>query len=150
MKINTTAIDRIKSLRRDANAIGGFHKLYSEKFAPDSHCDKKGYGFGRDNRFAAFKINVTFNSYAGYYGNSSCSTILSVSDNADVEKAFVKALNLHQKELFATAARLMREEAASLADEASKELAKMQEMLDTAVAEASDDQLDTEQSEKTT
>src|SRR5690554_4994497 len=99
MSTDTKTIDRIKSLRREAAALEGFHKLYSEKYSPDSHCDKKGYGFGGDDRFAAFCINTKFESHAGYYGNSSCSRILNIYDTAAVEAAFVKALNIHQKEL---------------------------------------------------
>lgn len=140
MATDTKTIDRIKSLRREAAAIAGFHALYSEKYSPDSHCDKKGYGFGGDDRFAAFTINTKFESHAGYYGNSSCSRILNVYDREIVEKAFVKALNIHQKELFATAARLMREEAASLTDQAAKEIEALKSLLDTALADVAEAQ----------
>lgn len=133
--MDTKTIERIKSLRREAAAIGGFHALYSEKYAPDAHCDKKGYGFGKDDRFVAFSINTKFESHAGYYGNSSCSTILNVYDRETVEKAFVRALNVHQKELFATAARLMREEAASLTDKAQAEVEAIQKLLEDAQAD---------------
>lgn len=140
MAADTKTIDRIKSLRREAAAIGGFHALYSEKYAPDSHCDKKGYGFNEDSRFAAFSVTATFSSWKGYYGNSSCSTILNVYDRGIVEKAFVKALNIHQIELFATAARLMREEAAGLTDQAAKEIEALQSMLETALADVAEAQ----------
>ena len=135
---DTKTIDRIKTLRRESAAIGGFHALYAETYASDSHCDKKGYGFGGDDRFTAFAINTRFSSHRGYYGNSSCSTILNVYDREVVEKAFVKALNIHQKELFATAARLMREEAASLTDQAGKEIDTLKAMLDAALADVAE------------
>lgn len=137
MNTNTKTIDRIKSLRREANAVGGFHALYADKYANDSRCDKKGYGFiaGRSDRFVSFNFTATFESHAGYYGNSSCSTILNVYDREAVERAFVKALNIHQKELFATAARLMREEAASLTEKAEEEIASLQAMLTQAIAD---------------
>ena len=133
---DTKTLDKIKSLRRESVAIGGFHEHYKEKYASDSHCDKKGYGFvnGRSDRFVSFNVIATFESHAGYYGNSSCSTILNVYDRDAVERAFVKAMNLHQKDLFATAARLMQEEASSLTEQAEKELAVLQEMLDQAKA----------------
>jgi hypothetical protein len=135
MAADTKTLDRIKSLRREAAAIGGFNDLYSEKYAPDSHCDKKGYGFNRDDRFAAFSVNIFFESHAGYYGNSSCSRILNVYDTDAVKAAFVKALGVHQKELFQTMASLMREEAASLIEQAETEIAALQAMLDQARAE---------------
>ena len=137
---DTKTIDRIKTLRRESAAIGGFHALYAETYASDSHCDKKGYGFGMDGRFAAFTVKASFDSWAGYYGNSSCSTILSVYHRELVEKTFVKAMNLHQKELFATAARLMREEAASLTEAATKEIEALRAMLESAVADVAEAQ----------
>jgi hypothetical protein len=140
MATNATAIERIKILRREAAAIGGFHDLYSEKYAPNSNCDKKGYGFNTDDRFAAFTFKATFSSWHGYYGSSSCGKILSVYDRAIVENAFVKALNLHQKELFATAARLMREEAAGLTNKAATEIEALRALLETALADVASDE----------
>lgn len=135
MAADTKTLDKIKSLRREAANIGGFHALYAEKYASDSHCDKKGFGFNKDDRFAAFKVNVWFDSHAGHYGNSSCSTILNVYDQDSVKSAFIKALNVHQKELFQTMAKLMRDEAAGLTEQAEKEIAALQSMLDAARAE---------------
>lgn len=134
MAADTKTLEKIKSLRREAAVISGFHALYALKYAPDSHCDKKGYGFNHDDRFTAFSVKATFSSHAGYYGSSSCSAILNCYDRDVVERAFVKAMNLHQKELFQTAARLMHEEAASLTDQAEKEIAALQQMLDLARA----------------
>lgn len=140
MATDTQTIDRIKKLRREAAAIGGFHALYDAKYASDSNCDKKGYGFNRDDRFTAFSIKATFSSWSGYYGNSSCGTILSVYNRELVETAFVRALNIHQKELFATTARLLREEAAGLTDMAAQEITALKAMLDAALADVSEAQ----------
>jgi len=132
--MDTKTIDTIKALRSEAANFAGFHALYAEKYEPDSNCDKKGYGFGTDNRFSAFEIKTSFDSYAGYYGSSSCSTIMHVY-HADLVKPFlIKALNVHQKEIFATVARLMREEAAKLTDKAQAEVEAIQKMLETAKA----------------
>lgn len=136
MGADTKTLDKIRSLRREAAKIGGFHALYAEKYAPDSHCDKKGFGFNKDERFSAFKVSVWFDSHAGYYGSSSCSTILSIYDQDSVKSAFIKALNVHQKELFQTMAKLMREEAASLTQAAEAELAVLRSLLDEAQSEA--------------
>ena len=122
--MDTKTIDTIKALRSEAANFAGFHELYSAKYAPDSRCDKKGYGFGIDNRFSAF----------GYYGNSSCSTIMRVYHTDLVKPFLIKALNVHQKEIFATAARLMREEASRLTDKATAEVEAIQKMLEEAKA----------------
>ena len=134
MSIDTKTLEKIKSLRTDAHKLATFHDLYDKKYASDSSCDKKGRGFGCDSRFSAFKVNTSFDSKAGYYGNSGCSSILHVSD--DVSAYFVKAMNLHQKELFATTARLMREDASALTDKAAAELEALQQMLTVARADA--------------
>jgi hypothetical protein len=134
--MSADAIKQIKSLRSEAAKLDGFHAHFAEKYAADRNCDKKGYGFNYDDRFAAFSVTAKFSSHAGYYGSSSCSTVLSIYDRKVVEAAFVKALNIHQKELFATAARLMREEAAALTVKAEAEIQAMQEMIAEAKAEA--------------
>lgn len=127
-------IERIKALRRAAHAMEGFHEEYDATYRNDSHCDKKGYGFGRDDRFRAFNIRTGFDSWKGYYGSSSCGRILTV-DSEIAEKFFIKAIDLHQRELFALASRLMREEAAQLTVAAAAELEAMQAMLDEAKAD---------------
>ncbi|MBN9236039.1 hypothetical protein QV13_12625 [Mesorhizobium hungaricum] len=132
--MDTKTIDTIKALRSEAANFAGFHELYSAKYAPDSRCDKKGYGFGIDNRFSAFEIKTSFDSHAGYYGNSSCSTIMRVYHTDLVKPFLIKALNVHQKEIFATAARLMREEASRLTDKATAEVEAIQKMLEEAKA----------------
>lgn len=128
-------IERIKALRRAADAIAGFHAEYDAQYRNDPHCDKKGYGFSQDDRFRAFNIRTGFDSWRGYYGNSSCGRILLV-DSEIAEKFFIKAIDLHQRELFALASRLMREEAAQLTDAAAAELEAMQAMLEEAKADA--------------
>ena len=129
MEMNTTTIDRIKALKANANSFANFHAHYSEKYAPDSHCDKKGYGFNKDDRFTAFKMTVSFDSWAGYYGNSSCGSILGVSDQDIVKKAFIEALNVNQKLIFATMAKLMTAEAESLTAKAKDEIAALQALI---------------------
>jgi hypothetical protein len=130
MTLETKTLDRIRMLRLQAVNLAEFHAMYAQQYASDSNCDKKGYGFGKDNRFAAFKISTTFDSWRGYYGQSSCSTILDGFE--ETSKFMIEALNVHQKEIFATAARLMREEAAKLTEKAEEELETLREMLEEA------------------
>lgn len=136
--MNIDALKKIRSLRSDAAAIGGFHARYDAKYRSDSSCDKKGFGFSRDARFAAFSTNVSFDSWAGYYGNSSCHSILSVSDADAVKKAFISALNANQKLIFASMQKIMLDEAASLSDKATQEISALQAMLDEVRADPID------------
>jgi hypothetical protein len=132
---STTTIDKIKRLRSEAANLSGFHQMFADALEADKRCDKKGYGFGLDNRFTAFKVNTHFSSYKGYYGNSSCSNALTV-DSDLVAPYIVRALNVHQEKIFATAALLMRDEAAELSAKAETELAALRDLLASAKANA--------------
>lgn len=137
MAADTKTLDKIRALRREAANLAGFHSLYATKYASDSHCDKKGHGFllGASDRWVGFSVRATFESYAGYYGSSSCTTILHVRDRDLVETAFIKAMNIHQQQLFQTTSQLLREEAASLTEKAETELAALRSLLDEAQSE---------------
>lgn len=138
MTLKTETLERIRSLRTEAHKLATFHEGFAKQYASDSKCDKKGFGFGKDNRFAAFKVSTSFDSWTGYYGSSSCCRALSINEKA--AEFIVKAMNVHQKEIFATAARLMREEAATLTDSAAEELAALQQMLAVAQSDAPQDE----------
>ena len=128
--MTTANIERIKSLRGNAAALENFDETFKKATAHPS-CDKKGFGFGRDDRFASFKVQTHFANWKGEYGNSSCGTVMHLSSET-VGPYFIKALDVHRKELFATTARLMREEAAKLIDKAEAEMASMRALLDDA------------------
>lgn len=68
-KVNTTAIDKIKALKRDAEAIGGFNQKYAE-LIKNPQVDKHGFGFAVDDRFGAFTIKTTFASLRRYAGSA--------------------------------------------------------------------------------
>ena len=127
--MKTEAIEKIRALKATAASVGGFNALYDEKYKSDSHCDKKGFGFNRDDRFAAFKIAISFDSWAGYYGNSSCGVILGSHNSELMKSAFVKALNQNQKLIFATMEKIMLAEAESLTATAKAELAALQSLI---------------------
>jgi len=61
---------------------------------------------------------------------------MSVQHRELVEPYVVKALNVHQREIFATVARLMREDAATMTSAAEAEIAAMQALLEAARIEA--------------
>jgi hypothetical protein len=134
MSLNTKTLETIRLLRTEAHKLATFHEVFASKYASDSSCDKKGFGFGKDNRFAAFSVSTSFDSWSGYYGNSSCGRVFSL--NQEAARFITQAMNVHQKEIFATAARLMREEAATLTTAAAEELAALQQMLTVAQTDA--------------
>ena len=135
MSADIKSLQKIKTLRTDAARIGEFHDMFNDKYEANSRCDKKGYGFGKDNRFAVFSIKTSFDCWAGYYGDSSCSSPIGFLDRSLVERAFVKAIDRHQKQLFASAAEIMREEASSLTADASREIEALQKLLEEATAD---------------
>jgi hypothetical protein len=64
------------------------------------NCDKHGIGFNRDNRFAAFAVKISFDSWHGYYGDSGCSSTVHFASADLVKAAFVRYLNTHTREIF--------------------------------------------------
>lgn len=133
MATDTAAIQKIKTLKGDAAKIGGFHEWFAKSFADKQHHDKQNFGFNinHSSEYNAFKTTVWFYAYAGQYGSSSVYSQLSVQDRDTVCNAFIKALNKHQKLIFATMAEIMEKQAASLRETAESEIAAMQAMLET-------------------
>lgn len=125
--MNTESLDRIMKLKVNAEALQGFHENFKEKYSNDSNCDKKGFGFGKDSRFSAFKISTSFDSWHGYYGNSSAYSSLSIDEK--LMPFFVKALNILQKDIFKIAAEEMLKEANELMEKAEKEITNIQDQL---------------------
>jgi hypothetical protein len=125
--VDTKVIDKIKTLLRNAANIGGFFDYFAE-VCREPRCDKHGNGFNQDRRFSAFHVDVSFDSWRGYFGNSGCGTVLSV-DPKIAEEYFVKALNEHKPAIFATMAAMMRADARKLQADAQKEISALQEMI---------------------
>ena len=119
-------LEKIRGLKRSASQLKGFKAEY-EQITSDAKCDKHGYGFNKDNRFANFKVTVSFDSWKGYYGNSGCSTFsLNVKDPGTY---FVQALNEHQELLFETMANLMMKTANELKEKAEVEIQEASDLL---------------------
>jgi hypothetical protein len=125
--MDTKTLDRIRALRTEANNLDGFDKSW-ERIKSDSNIDKKGFGFNADNRFSSFKATVSFDSWQGAYGSSSCGTMFHC--NAEVAREFlVKALDAHRESIFETMAALMRKESKTLLEKAHAEIETMKSML---------------------
>lgn len=130
MTLNTASIGKIKSLTQDAATLGRFHDWFNTTYADRKHWDKQNYGFNLPGeRNGAFSANVSFSAYAGEYGSSSVYSRISVSDSDAVVKAFVSALNKHQKLIFQTMAETLTKQAAELRAAAEKEMDAIKAML---------------------
>lgn len=127
--METKTLDEIRKLRNSAATLKGFWPKWRENYLADSRCDKKGASFtSNDSRFSAFQFNLMFESHAGYYGNSSCSRILSI-DNDLAAKYFRQAIQQMAEPLFERAAELMLADASTMTDKASAEIEALQSLL---------------------
>jgi hypothetical protein len=116
-------LNEIRMLLLNSKSLRTFNEKYKEITSKTS-CDKYGMGFDKDGRFSSFKVTVSFDSWAGYYGNSQCSTIGPGISEDNAKKYFNMALNSLQKEIFASMAYFMEKDAAKLKEKAVCEVSK--------------------------
>ncbi len=121
-----TNIDKIKSIASDAEKLSQFHKKYPRELRDyqalygASDVDKYGMGFNQDERFSACNAHrIWFDTHKGYFGSSSCSRLLSISNAELFWKSLDKYLNEHQEEIFQF-----------ISNEFKKELAKKVSQID--------------------
>lgn len=115
-------LDEVKELRRNVSAIRGFFNVNLQKYKEDSQCDKFGYGFNLDDRFKACQgKTITFDSWKGYYGNSGCTNIVSLSPEI-FNKHLLRYLNNNKHIIMLAIADSIEKDAISLKGEAEKEL----------------------------
>lgn len=140
--MSTKKLDEIRTLRNAAKLLSDFWGTWRDKYASDSRCDKKSATFvNPDERFAAFSFKLTFDAHAGYYGNSSCSRIFGL-ENDLARKYFSVAIQRHAKLIFDTASECMLADAAKMTADAEKEIAALQELLESVrEADVSDEEL---------
>lgn len=81
-----------KELKSEIIRIKKDIEHYNEEVRRNNRCDQHGFGFNEDSRFSGFKINLSLDSWLGYYGNSGCSTAIQCGEG--FKKHFVKYLNV--------------------------------------------------------
>lgn len=113
--------DIFKKAEHDINELRNKYTEYLEKIS-DIKCDKFGFKFNGDNRFSSFTINVSLDSYTGYYGNSGCSQFLYFREPEIVKRAFVIYLNKHIKEILDGMADIIEKEYAEEKEKYIKDL----------------------------
>ena len=115
-------LKEVKELRRNVSAIRNFFNENLQKYKSDSRCDKFDYGFNLDDRFKACQGKaITFDSWAGYYGSSSCSTVVNLSSEI-FNKHLLRYLNNNKHTIMLSIADSIEKDASSLKGEAEKEL----------------------------
>ena len=94
-------IKNILSLKSDRDNLKDCVSRFENFIIDHQDCDKHGLGFNLDDRFnAARSHSVSFDSWKGYYGNSSCSSYLRDIYNTDkFWKYFDEYLNDHKEEI---------------------------------------------------
>lgn len=131
--MKTEVIEKLKTTRSTASGLRGFFAAYKKKTSEPS-CDKYDASFNSDDRFCVFSRKIFFSSYAGYYGNSGCSTF-GAGINPDIAgDAFVRWLNANKDHVFSGMAEIIEKDARDLADKAQQELDKLQSLIDSAKA----------------
>lgn len=130
MAVSVENLAKVKALNGWAHGCETLHDRFQRAIA-DPNTDKHGCGFGVDDRFSLFSTSINFSAYTGRYGSSSCGTFGGFgAGSAELRPYLVRALNEHQRAIFASMARLMRADAAKLAEKARAEVEALQAMLD--------------------
>lgn len=123
-------VEEIQKLLRCADSISTAVKAWQDTYTKDSSCDKKGFGFNQDNRFAACDpLKLSVDSWKGYYGNSGCSTILSV-DAGIFNGHLLKVLRRQFWQLLQETEQSIRDEAKTHKEAAQQELAEKLKSID--------------------
>lgn len=114
----------------DAAKIATLPDRYFKTISGKSSIDKHALKFGGGDRFSVFRTTVLLTCYTGYYGSSSCSTF-SHMDNDLAREALDHYLNKNMKAVLAGMGEYLEAKARTLVEEAEKELAQEQAILDS-------------------
>ncbi len=91
MNIDLGNYERYEKVRK---ILGESLRMHRETIK-ESRCDKHDLVFNGDDRFKSADMKIALISYRGYYGDSGCSTSVSVGDRDIFESLFVEYLNTH-------------------------------------------------------
>ena len=114
-------LKKIKSIMETSKKMKSDLENWS-KIISDARCDKNGMGFNRDSRFSGIKINLSIDSWKGYYGSSGSSTYLIINNKTEFHEAFLKALNNNFEKIMFETCDIMNENAKRYIDNARKEI----------------------------
>lgn len=110
----------IKSIMETSEKLINYRKIFYEE-TKDLNCDKKGCGFNLSNKFSEFEVTLSFDSWKGYYGNSSCSRIFLFGNQELIKKAFYQYLKINESKIMNFLGEYLKNEAIDLKNEAMSE-----------------------------
>ena len=122
-------LQKVKKLNADSKSLYGSVPGFNKYVNENSRIDKYGIGFNVDSRFSAFEATITFDTYTGVYGDSSCGRYISLNDSESVANALVLWLNRNKCLVIDGVAQILADEAKSLIDQAREELQKNLDLL---------------------
>lgn len=118
MSGDTHKMKDIDQLKRVVASVGRLREFfapeYVHEFLAENHdCDKHGFGFNMDARFAETSFHkLSFDSWHGWFGNSGCTTWLHANLDSEVFwRCFDRYLNDHVYTIMLGVADLMEAEA---------------------------------------
>lgn len=104
------------NLKESINKFKNVYKVDTKRY------DKIGFGFNEDDRFKACDgFTLWLSTWKGVYGDSGCANILNI-DKAIFNKHLFNAINKRKWELLNEVIETIQAEAATLKEEALKEL----------------------------
>ena len=114
-------VKKIEQLISNGNKLKRSFDKYIELTKHPS-CDKYGFAFNKDSRFAACKpLHLSLDNWIGYFADSGCSTFLSL-DSEVFNKHLLASIQSRFKEILNDTADRILTEATTLKEEAKKEL----------------------------
>ena len=113
-------------LKSEIQSIKNGRERYKKETQQNSRCDKYGFGFNKDSRFSGFKINLSLDSWLGYYGDSGCSTAVQFGEG--FSKHFVKFLDVQRDVIIDSVLERMEDELKTYLE---AEIEKTQKYLET-------------------
>ena len=119
-------VENIEKLLSTAKEIRDSIDWYNNTYKKESRYDKIGFGFNQDSRFSACDaLTLYVSSWRGVYGDSGCSTIMSV--NKEVFNAHL--LKVLQADFFPILQRVAESIQAEAVKEKDKALKELQDKL---------------------
>ena len=88
----------------------------------DSRCDKYGIGFNLDRRFSSATVELSIDSWTGYYGSSGSSKSISIYDKKLFNSALLKVLNKNFDAIINEVSELLIDESLKYKEKAINEL----------------------------
>lgn len=123
-------LEKAKNMLSDAKTLRTVKSDMKATCHEKPSIDKYGIGFNLDNRFAMFSATISFDSWVGYYGSSSCSTFAHANNREEVVQSFHAYVAQHEDEILSWMADHLIQKAEKLQADVDKELLEAKNALE--------------------